>query len=75
MSSVEGCPPPLAPHTGDNSGEAGGSLIWLLFFALAAVGGALLIFLNKRKEKSASQTGNKLNDDTQASLIDEDDKV
>jgi len=75
MSSVEECPPPLAPHTGDNSGEAGGSLIWLLFFALAAVGGALLIFLNKRKEKSASQTGNKLNDDTQASLIDEDDKV
>jgi len=54
-SSVEDCPPPLSPIT-DKSGEAGGSMIWLLFFAFAAVGGAILVFLNKRKEKAASQS-------------------
>ena len=50
-------------------------MIWLLFFAFAAIGGAILVFLNKRKEKAASQSGNKLNDESHASLVDDSDKV
>jgi len=47
-SAVEDCPEP--PKFDEQvSEEAGGSLIWLICFAVAAVFGGVLIYLNKQK--------------------------
>jgi hypothetical protein len=72
-SAVEDCPEP--PKFDEISAEeAGGSLIWLICFAVAAVFGGLLIYLNKQKTRETYEiteteepTGNKSNT---SSLID-----
>ena len=52
-SSVEDCPPPKTEEIG---AEAGGSLFWLFCFIFAAIGGAVLIFLNKKKTEVLETT-------------------
>jgi len=50
-SSVDDCPE-ASPPKKEELNEGGFSLLWLFFFVFAAVGGGVLIFLNKRKVKA-----------------------
>lgn len=72
-SAVEDCPEP--PKFDEISEEAGGSLIWLICFAIAAAFGAVLIFLNKQKTKEtyeiteSDESGNKFDTSACSSLV------
>lgn len=59
MSTMNECPPSAADpiEDGQSEAEATGSKIWLLFFVLAAVLGAILIVLNRRTKPQA-EAGN-----------------
>ena len=52
MSTMNECPPSAADPI-EVEAEASGSKIWLLFFVLAAVLGAILIVLNRRTKHQA----------------------
>ena len=74
MSTMIECPPSAADpiEDGQSGSEASGSKIWLLFFALAAALGAILIVINRRKKPQAEvgNAENAGNKSPSASLLD-----
>jgi hypothetical protein len=66
-SAYKKCPKPDAPEELSELDEGGSGPWFLLFFVFAALGGALLVYLNK---SSPNQSGPKVTDSSQSSLLD-----
>jgi len=66
-SAYKKCPKPDAPEELSELDEGGSGPWFLLFFVCAALGGALLVYLNR---SSPNQSGPKVTDSSQSSLLD-----
>jgi len=75
MSTVAECNHvlPDGPNSESQEGEAhaSNSKIWLLFFAIAAIGGAILIFINKRSKAEPKAANAESDEKDEESLLNE----